>query len=191
MRPRDLPFTSNPSRIKLENIMKKVSLLFVLSLLLALTTSVMAYQTNNAQSDSRKMQSQVASGQKMKLQGTVLKNENNTLTVRDASGSEVNVQIAANTKIKEKKSNPFRGAKTYSSADVIRGLFVEVEGRGDASGNLVADEIKFSNDAQRIAVSINSTVVPVENRVGQAETRLTEAEQNAQRLSGQVEELSQ
>jgi outer membrane protein OmpA-like peptidoglycan-associated protein len=33
--------------------------------------------------------------------------------------------------------------------------------------------------------------VPVENRVGVAETRLTEAEQNAQRLSGQVEELSQ
>jgi outer membrane protein OmpA-like peptidoglycan-associated protein/preprotein translocase subunit YajC len=179
-----------PSQIKLENIMKKVSLLFVLSLLLALTTSVMAYQTNNA-SDSRKMQSQVASGQKMKLQGTVLKKENDTLTVRDASGSEVNVQIAANTKIEEKKSNPFRGAKKYSSADVIRGLFVEVEGRGDASGNVVADKIKFSNDAQRIAVSINSTVVPVENRVGQAETRLTEAEQNAQRLSGQVEELSQ
>jgi OOP family OmpA-OmpF porin len=172
--------------------MKKLSLLnlFVLSLLLALTTAVMA-QDNHAQSDSRKMQTQVASGQKMKLQGTVLKSENNTLTVRDASGSEVNVQIAANTKIEEKKSNPFRGAKKYSSADVIRGLFVEVEGRGDASGNLVADKIKFSNDAQRIAVSINSTVVPVENRVGVAETRLTEAEQNAQRLSGQVEELSQ
>ncbi|MFL6212554.1 MAG: OmpA family protein [Blastocatellia bacterium] len=176
--------------------MKKVSLLnlFVLSLLLALTTSVMAYQDNNAQSahnDSRKMQSQVASGQKMKVQGTVLRKENDTVTVRDASGSEVNVQIAGNTKIEEKKSNPFRGGKKYSSADVQRGLFVEVEGRGDASGNVVADRIKFSSDAQRIAVSINSTVVPVENRVGQAETRLSEAEQNAQRLSGQVEELSQ
>jgi outer membrane protein OmpA-like peptidoglycan-associated protein len=175
----------------LENIMKKVSLLFVLSLLLALTTSVMAYENNNAQNDSRKMQTQVASGQKMKVQGTVLKKENDTLTVRDASGSEVNVQIAANTKIEEKKSNPFRGAKKYSSADVMRGLFVEVEGRGDASGNIVAEKIKFSSEAQRTAVSINSTVVPVENRVGVAETRLTEAEQNAQRLSGQVEELSQ
>jgi preprotein translocase subunit YajC len=125
----------------LENIMKKVSLLFVLSLLLALTTSVMAYENNKAQNDSRKMQTQVASGQKMKVQGTVLKKENDTLTVRDASGSEVNVQIAANTKIEEKKSNPFRGAKKYSSADVMRGLFVEVEGRGDASGNIVAEKI--------------------------------------------------
>src|SRR5438128_5791329 len=115
--------------------MKKVSLLnlFVLSLLLALTTSVMAYQNNNAQnaqdnnaqsarSDSRKVQSQVASGQKMKVQGTVLRKENDTVTVRDASGSEVNVQIAGNTKIEEKKSNPFRGGKKYSAADVQRGL---------------------------------------------------------------------
>jgi len=173
--------------------MKKMSIfnLFALSLCLMLTASVMAYQNNGTQSDSRKMQTQVASGQHMKLQGTIIKRDNDTFTLTDASGSEVTVRLAGNTKIEEKKSNPFRGSKKYSSADVVRGLFVEVEGRGDASGGIVADKIKFSSDSQRVAVSINSTVVPVENRVGQAETRLSEAEQNAQRLSGQVEELSQ
>jgi len=173
--------------------MKKMSIfnLFALSLCLMLTASVMAYQNNGTQSDSRKMQTQVASGQHMKLQGTIIKRDNDTFTLTDASGSEVTVRLAGNTKIEEKKSNPFRGSKKYSSADVVRGLFVEVEGRGDASGGIVADRIKFSSDSQRVAVSINSTVVPVENRVGQAETRLSEAEQNAQRLSGQVEELSQ
>jgi len=103
----------------------------------------------------------------------------------------MSVQLAGNTKVEEKKSNPFRGAKKYTPDQVIRGLYVEVEGHGDASGNIVAEKIKFSNDSQQIAQSINSTVAPVENRVGQAETRLTEAEQNAQRISGQVEELSQ
>ena len=168
--------------------MKKLSILnaFALSLCLMLAASVMAQNT-----DSRKMQTQVASGQKMKVQGTILKRDNDTFTLRDSSGSEITIHIAGNTKIEEKKSNPFRGSKKYSSADVVRGLFVEVEGRGDASGGINAERIKFSNDAQRVAVSINSTVVPVENRVGQAETRLSEAEQNAQRLSGQVEELSQ
>ena len=172
--------------------MKKLSILnaFALSLCLMLAASVMA-QNNDSQTDSRKMQTQVASGQKMKVQGTILKRDNDTLTLRDSAGSEVTIHIAANTKIEEKKSNPFRGSKKYSSADVVRGLFVEVEGRGDASGGINAERIKFSNDAQRVAVSINSTVVPVENRVGVAETRLSEAEQNAQRLSGQVEELSQ
>ena len=133
--------------------MKKMSILnvFALSLCLMLTASVMAY----TQSDSRKMQTQVASGQKMKLQGTIIKRDNDTFTLTDAAGAEVTVHFAGNTKIEEKKSNPFRGSKKYSSADVVRGLFVEVEGRGDASGGIVADRIKFSSDSQRVAVSIN------------------------------------
>src|SRR4051812_22888745 len=113
--------------------MKKMSIfnVFALSLCLMLTASVMAYQNNGTQSDSRKMQTQVASGQHMKLQGTIIKRDNDTFTLTDASGSEVTVRLAGNTKIEEKKSNPFRGSKKYSSADVVRGLFVEVEGRGD------------------------------------------------------------
>lgn len=141
-------------------------------------------------SDAHRMQ--VASGQKTKLKGIVLtRDNNNSFVLRDISGSEVNVQMTGNTEIKEKKSNPFRGAKKYAQDQVLRGLYVEVEGRGDASGALVAEKIKFSDDAQIVAMSVNSQVIPVENRVGVAENRLTEAEQNAQRLAGQVEELTQ
>lgn len=180
--------------------MRKVSILksFVMLLSLTMATSVMAQQNGSAagnnqsaMTDSRKMQTQVASGQKMKVQGVILKRENDSFTLRDTMGSEVTVQMNGNTKVEEKKGNPFRGAKKYSTAQVIRGLFVEVQGRGDASGALVAEKIKFSDDAQRVAISVDSQVVPVENRVGQAETRLTEAEANAQRLSGQVEELTE
>ena len=174
--------------------MKKVSFLksLVMLMCLALTSSVIGAQNANAQNnDSRKMQTQVASGQKVKVQGVILKRDNDNFVIRDTTGSEMTVQLTSNTKVEEKKGNPFRSAKKYSTAQVIRGLFVEVEGRGDASGGLVAEKIKFSDDAQRVAISVDSQVVPVENRVGQAETRITEAEQNAQRLSGQVEELTQ
>lgn len=173
--------------------MKKMSILKSLVVLfcLTLTSSVMAHQNGNMQSDSRKVQSQVASGQKMKTQGLVLSRDNNSFILRDMTGSELTVHLSANTKVEEKKGNPFRGAKKFTTDQVIRGLYVEVQGRGDASGALVAEKIKFSNDAQKVALSVNSQVVPVENRVGQAETRLTEAEQNAQRLSGQVDELAQ
>lgn len=169
--------------------MKRLSVFrfLVMALCLTLASSAMTL----AQSDSRRMQTQVASGQKMKLQGTVVSRNGETIVVRDTAGAEVNVQLTPSTKVEEKKSNPFRGAKKYSTSEVIRGLYVDLEGRGDASGGLVAEKIKFSTDSQRIAVSINSQVVPVENRLGTAETRLTEAEQNAQRLSGQVEELAQ
>jgi outer membrane protein OmpA-like peptidoglycan-associated protein len=101
------------------------------------------------------------------------------------------VRLAANTKLEEKKGNPFRGGKNYSMAQVIRGLSVEVEGRGDSSGDLLADKIKFSDDDLRVAVSIDSQVVPLEDRFVTAEDRMTRTEQNAQRLSGQLEELGQ
>jgi outer membrane protein OmpA-like peptidoglycan-associated protein len=171
--------------------MKKVSFLrpLVVFMCLTLTGSVMASQNGSSQNDSRK--TQVTSGQKMKVQGMIISRENNNFVLRDTTGAELNVQLTSNTKVEEKKSNPFRGAKKFSTNEVIRGLFVEVEGRGGAAGDLVAEKIKFSDDAQRVALSVTSQVVPVENRVGQAETRLTEAEQNAQRLSGQVDELTQ
>jgi len=173
--------------------MKKISIVksFVVALCLTFSGSVMAQNGNVQDKDSRMMQTKVASGQKMKVQGTVISRDNDNLTVRETTGSEITVQLAGNTKVEEKKSNPFRGSKKYSTSEVIRGLFVEVEGRGDASGALIADKIKFSTDSQRVAVSINSQVAPVENRLGTAEGRLTEAEQNAQRLSGQLEELAQ
>ncbi len=174
--------------------MKKISVFnsLVMTLCLTLTGAVMAQnKTQSTDNDSRKMQVQVASGQKTKLEGMILNRDANSFTMRDMTGSEVTVQITGNTKIEEKKSNFLRGSKKYSSDQVTRGLFVEVQGRGDASGGLIAEKIKFSKDAQRVAMSVTSQVIPVENRVGEAETRLTEAEQNAKRLSGQVEELTQ
>jgi outer membrane protein OmpA-like peptidoglycan-associated protein len=173
--------------------MKKMSIFksLVAVLCLSMTSSVMAYQNNSNGSDSRRMQSQVASGQKMKVQGTILSRENDTFTLRDLTGTEMRVQLTGNTKVSEKEGNWFRSGKKFSNADVMRGLFVEVEGRGGAAGDLVAEKVKFTKDSQRVALSIQSQVVPVETRVGEAETRLSEAEQNAKRLSGQVEELAQ
>src|SRR4030095_1452174 len=100
-------------------------------------------------------------------------------------------------RIVEKKANPFRSARTYPVSALLRGLEVEVEGRGDNSGALVAEKIKFTNDDFGVARSLDSRVAPVETRVTTtegrmdgAENRLTAAEQTAQRLSGQLEELS-
>lgn len=177
--------------------MKKVSVsnCLIAVMTLMLTAPVFAFQSGSAQegaqSDSRKMQTQMVSGEKMKAEGTVLKRDGNSFVLRDTSGKELTVNVAPNTKVEEKKGNPFRSAKKYSINTISRGLYVEVEGHGDSSGALSADKIRFSNDAQRVALSIDSQVVPVENRMGQDEARLSQAEQNAQRLSGQVDELAQ
>jgi outer membrane protein OmpA-like peptidoglycan-associated protein len=166
--------------------MKKLSMLSPLVVLLAVLVIPVAAQKNKSAP-----QSVITSSAKMKVTGIILKQENDGFRMRDQAGSELTVHLASNARIEEKKSNPFRGSKKYTSAQLVRGLYVEIEGRGDASGSLTADKIKFSDDALRVADTVNTTVVPVENRLGEAENRVTATEQNAQRLSGQLDELSQ
>ena len=168
--------------------MKKLSMLRAL-VVLSLALIVPAAAQQNAGSTANK--TQVAAGAKMQVKGMIVKRDQANLIVRDQSGTDLTVRLAGNAKIEEKKSNPFRGSKKYSEAQLSRGLYVEVEGRGDSSGALVAEKIKFSNDDLRYAHVVDSTVVPVENRLGEAEERVARTEQNAQRLSGQIEELSQ
>ncbi len=160
----------------------------VLVLSLTLMGASLAYgQDNGTMNNTR--QRTVASGSKMKVTGVVVERNGDMALVRDNNGSDVNVQLTSSTSVKEKKSNPFRGAKTYSIDNVLRGLTIEVEGRGDASGNLVAEKIRFSDTDFRYARTVETRVNPVENRVGTAETRISQVEQNAQRLSGQLDEL--
>lgn len=132
----------------------------------------------------------IPAGTKQKVKGVILSRNADTFVMRDLTGGDVQVSLTNITKVEEKKSNPFRRSKNYGTTQLLRGLSVEVEGRGDASGNLVAEKVKMTDDALVVARTVESRVTPVEGRVGEAETRLTQAEANAQRLSGQLEELA-
>jgi outer membrane protein OmpA-like peptidoglycan-associated protein len=134
--------------------------------------------------------SRVESGKKQKIDGVVVKRDVDKLVIRDRSGSDINVNVTSSTKIEERKSNPFRSAKKYETGSLVRGLAVEVEGRGDDSGALVADKIRITETDFKVARSIETRVDPVETRVTSTEDRMSAAEQNAQRLSGQLDELA-
>jgi OmpA-OmpF porin, OOP family len=73
---------------------------------------------------------------------------------------------------------------------LLRGLTIEVEGRGDAQGMLVADKVKMTDTALVTARTVETRVTPVEGRVTTSENRITDVETNAQRISGQLEELA-
>jgi outer membrane protein OmpA-like peptidoglycan-associated protein len=126
----------------------------------------------------------------MEFEGVVVRRDADSITVRDDKGQEVKVVLDNATEVKERKSNPFRGGRNYATTQLLRGLPIEVEGRGDQSGSVTATKIKIKNDDLRVATSIESRVTPVEGRLTESEGRLTQAEANAQRLSGQVEELN-
>ena len=80
------------------------------------------------------------------------------------------------------KGGWFGGGDRVASTQIVRGLYMEVEGRGDNSGSLAAAKIRFDKDDFKVAQSIDSRVTP-------AEARLTAAEENAKRVSGQIDEL--
>jgi outer membrane protein OmpA-like peptidoglycan-associated protein len=131
----------------------------------------------------------VESGKKTKIKGVIIDRDVDSFLMRDLNGEDYKVNLTNVTKVEEKKSNPFRRARNYGTTQLLRGLTIEVEGRGDNSGAMVAEKIKMTEDALVVARTVETRVTPVEGRVGQAETRLTQAEANAERLSGQLQEL--
>ena len=124
----------------------------------------------------------LTSGQKYKIKGAVVaKDDDNSFVVRDTTGVDTRVVISPEASIKS-KGGFFGGGDRIASNQIVRGLYLEVEGRGDTTGNLSATKVRFDKDDFKVAQSIDT-------RVGPAEARLTAAEENAQRVAGQIDEL--
>jgi outer membrane protein OmpA-like peptidoglycan-associated protein len=152
-------------------MLKKLS-----GLLLAILVGASAVLAQDAQVRS------LTSGQKYKIKGAVVaKDDDNSFVVRDTTGVDTRVFITPEASIKT-KGGFFGGGDRIASNQIVRGLYLEVEGRGDSTGNLAATKVRFDEDDLRVAQSIDSRVSP-------AEARLTAAEENAQRVSGQIDEL--
>jgi outer membrane protein OmpA-like peptidoglycan-associated protein len=131
----------------------------------------------------------VANGQKMKIKGVVTRRDADTFTVRDNNGVDTVVRLTDRTSVKS-NGGFLRSGNNYATTNILRGLNLEVEGRGDAAGQLAADKIRFNESDLRVARTVESRVDPVESRVGSAENRIDQVEQNSQRLSGQIDELA-
>ena len=116
----------------------------------------------------------VPSGSKMKFRGVVIERNGDMFTIRDRSRADYQVLITDNTSIKT-HGGFLRSGKKYPVTDILRGLIVEVEGRGDNQGTLVAEKIRFNESDMRAAITSDTRVSPVEA--------------NQERMAGQMDEL--
>ena len=162
---------------------KMFSSLMLAVLLLAFSTAVTFAQANTT-AGSRT----VASGEKMKIKGVVTRRDADTFTVRDANGVDTTVRLDSRTSVKA-KGGFLRSGANYGQTQILRGLNLEVEGRGNASGELLAERIRFNDSDLRVARAVESRAAPLEDRASSTETKLSQVEQNAQRLSGQLDEI--
>lgn len=149
-----------------------VALVFaVMPLALGQNSQQSSTQTSQAQNTSLRS---VPAGSKMKFRGVVITRDADVFTIRDRTRSDYQVVITDNTSIKT-HGGFLRGGKKYPVTDILRGLIVEVEGRGDNQGQLVADKIRFNESDMRAALTTDTRVGPVEA--------------NMERVAGQMDEL--
>src|SRR5215475_782120 len=117
----------------------------------------------------------IPNGAKVTFRGVVIDRGADKFTIRDKNRQDYQVLLTGETSVKA-NGGFLRFGKKYPVADILRGLIVEVEGRGNAQGMLVADKVRFNESDLRAAITTDSRVGPVE--------------ENQERLSGQMDELA-
>jgi OOP family OmpA-OmpF porin len=151
-------------------------LVISLALFLAVTPMVFAQVSPtplNQNAVERNLQS-IPNGAKLKFKGVVIAREGDNFRIRDRNRTDYQVVITDRTSVKT-HGGFLRSGKKYPVTDILRGLIVEVEGRGDSQGQLVADKIRFDESDMRATIT--------------SDTRVTPVEENQQRMAGQMDEL--
>ena len=150
----------------------------VLAVLVSVAPAALGQVTSSTSTQAPRDQSltmrSVPSGAKMKFRGVVISRDADVFTIRDRSRADYQVLITDDTSIKT-HGGFLRSGKKYPVTDILRGLIVEVEGRGDVQGQLVADKIRFRESDMRAAQTTDARVGPVEA--------------NQERMAGQMDEL--
>src|SRR5215204_5563685 len=152
----------------------------VLAVLVSVAPAVFGQVTTTTTQTTQTTQNQnltlrsVPAGSKMKFRGVVISRDADIFTILDRARADYQVLITDKTSIKT-NGGFLRSGKKYPVTDILRGLIVEVEGRGDAQGQLVADKIRFNESDMRAAITSDTRVGPVEA--------------NMERVAGQMDEL--
>jgi len=153
---------------------RPLTMVCAFSLILGLTQLVLGQDSTQTSKIQNPNIQTIPSGAKMKFKGVVIGRDADTFTIRDRSRTDYQVLISDSTSIKT-YGGFLRSGKSYPVTDILRGLIVEVEGRGDSRGQLVADKIRFNDSDMRAAITTDTRVNPVE--------------ENQKRMSGQMDEL--
>ena len=111
------------------------------------------------------------------IKGLIIKRGADTIIVRSGDGTTQAVTLLDQTKVHSPKGLGIR-KEQMSWASLIPGLKVTVKGVPDASGNLVAKEIKFSKDDLQTASIVQAGLTPTEEKVAANAENIAANKQN-------------
>jgi len=138
----------------------------------------------------------VSDGEKVKVLGIINSRQPDSFVMTTLDGtSAYNVALSDGTSVKTNTKGVFRGGKNYEATYLLRGLRVEVEGRGNSNGEVAADSVRFNEQDLKTAQALLSTLAPVEAQVGENKEniaankeRIAAGEENAKKMAGQIDE---
>ena len=93
----------------------------------------------------------IAEGQQLKIEGIVVHRNDESFTVRDAKGTETVVVVTDKTKVKRERRGWFHRDRAATASEILRGLRLKIEGRGNSDGQLVAKNISFDEQDLKTA----------------------------------------
>lgn len=129
------------------------------------------------------------SGKRYKIRGVVMKRTEDGLMLKDKLAMVTAVVLTESVRV-QIDGKPITEAQRYELRKLVGGIVAEVQGRGDASGRLVAEKISISSNEMRAAQAMATRVAPVEDRVTKNEEQIKIAQAQNQALAGQVDELA-
>ena len=88
----------------------------------------------------------IAEGQKLKVKGVVINQNEQSFTVRDSQGVETVVLLTNQTEIRKKRRRWIYLPRTAGADEIRCGLKLKVNGRGNSNGQLVAKRITMYPD---------------------------------------------
>ena len=132
-----------------------------------------------------------------RIEGIVTKRDGNVLTLVGSDQKQTIVVFTPETKFKLVRKGLFHRGQTTGPTQILRALRLTVEGTNSDEGQLIANKIRFEEQDLKTAQALQTRVEPVEDKANSTQAlaefnreRISESEQNAKRLSGQVDELN-
>src|SRR5215813_14293124 len=121
-----------------------------------------------------------------KFKGVVTKREPDSFTMQETNGGpQTTVLLTPTTEVKSHKRGVFRGSKEYGETYILRGLRLEVDGKRNADGAIVAEKIRFDEQDLRTAQALKATLDPAEAEMN---AKLKAQQEEQERLAGQIAE---
>ena len=154
--------------------------LVALAFVFVLTASVGALAQNQAQT--------VPNGQALKIQGIVIDRKPDWFRVRDTSNVETVVVLTPGTTVRTHRKGIFGGGKPYAATYILRGLRLQVEGVGNAEGQLVANLVKFDEQDLRTAQALQQTDEMTRENQARIAAEEKARQEETKKLAGQLAE---